>query len=68
MQTDTKPMKRNILLMDSRLWLRDFTDVVLKCYFAWSIRKQFQPQSALVTFATKIIPLQATTLFNGRSF
>lgn len=32
MQTDTKPMKRNILLIDLRLWLGDFTDVVLKCY------------------------------------
>ena len=33
MQTDTKPMKRNLLLIDLRLWLGDFTDVVLKCYF-----------------------------------
>ena len=39
-----------------------------KMLFVRSVRKQSQPQSALVTFATKIIPLQATTLFNGRSF
>ena len=32
MQNDTKPMKRNILLIDLRLWLGDFTHVVLKCY------------------------------------
>lgn len=68
MQTDTKPMKRNILLIDLGLWLGDFTDVVAKMLFARSVRKQSQPQSALVTFATKIIPLRATTLFNGRSF
>jgi hypothetical protein len=68
MQTDTKPMKRNVLLIDLRLWLGDFTDVVLKCYLRGLYGNNFQPQSALVTFATKIIPLQATTLFNGRSF
>jgi len=50
-------MNRNILLIDLRLWLGDFADVLNVICVVYT--ETISLQSAPVTFATKIIPLRA---------